>query len=80
MGIDFNMYVMLTCQYAFREYDLGIKTSAALFHLTQEAIDYLGTCWMTCAPVPNAANFIAQKIKEGNGNESTDNHFEDHLR
>lgn len=64
-GKDFNNYVLHTCRYAYEEYDLGVNSSA-IIHLNQESIDYLGTCWMTCEPIPNAANFIANKIKEGN--------------
>lgn len=63
-GLDFNLYVMLVCKYAYQEYEFGINSPAALFHLNQEAIDHLNACWISCVPVPNAANFIARKVQE----------------
>ena len=64
LGIDFQSYVQLVCQYAFLEYDFGIESNFALFQLSQEAVEYLGACWISCVSVPDASNYIASKIKQ----------------
>lgn len=76
-GLDFKKYVMLTCQYAYLEYDFGIDSPAALFYLNQDAIDHLNTCWISCVPIPNAANYISKiaandppGAENGNGKET----------
>jgi hypothetical protein len=62
--LDFNAYVILACKYAYLEYEFGINSPAALFYLNQKTVDYLKECWISCVPIPNAANFVAQMIKK----------------
>lgn len=64
LGIDFQSYVYLVCQYAYLEYDFGINSKFALFHLNEEIVEHLGASWVSCVSVPNSANFLAKKIKE----------------
>lgn len=63
-GLDFNEYVLLACKYAYLEYEFGLDSNAALFYLGKEAIEHLNACWMSCVPIPNAANSIAKMIKK----------------
>jgi hypothetical protein len=59
----FNEYIQKACQYAFMEYELGIKTSSGLVYLDQTMVDMLGACWISCVSVPDAANLIATVIQ-----------------
>jgi hypothetical protein len=59
----FNKYIQKACQYAFMEYELGIKTSSGLVYLDQTMVDMLGACWISCVSVPDAANLIATVIQ-----------------
>jgi hypothetical protein len=63
-GLDFNKYVLLTCKYAYLEYEFGIDSPAALFYLNQNAIDHLNACWLSCVPIPDAANSIAKMVQK----------------
>ncbi len=60
---QFNEYVQRACQYAMWEYDLGIKSSVALFYLDPTIVDMLGACWISDVSVPDAANLIATTIQ-----------------
>lgn len=62
-GREFNEYVQRACQYAMWEYDLGIKTSIALFYLDSTMVDMLGACWISEVTIPDAANLIATTIQ-----------------
>jgi hypothetical protein len=62
--LAFNRYVMAVCKYAYLEYDFGVKTKAAVFNLNQEAVEYLGVCWSSFVSIPDAANYVAKKMKE----------------
>jgi len=64
LGLDFQDYVQLVCQYAYLEYDFGINSNFAIFQLNQEIIEYLGSCWISCVSIPNASNYLAKKIKQ----------------
>lgn len=60
---EFNHYVQMACQYAMWEYDLGVKTSLALFYLDPTMVDMLGACWISDVSVPDAGNLIATTIQ-----------------
>jgi hypothetical protein len=62
--LTFNRYVMAVCKYAYLEYDFGLNNKSALFQLNREAIDHLGECWTSFVSIPDAANYVAKKMKE----------------
>jgi len=62
-GKEFNEYIELACKYAMLEYDLGLEKPAALFFLDQNMIDTLGSCWISCVSIPDAAHIIATTIQ-----------------
>ena len=62
-SLTFNRYVMAVCKYAYLEYDFGIQSNAAVFQLDQSTVEHLGFCWSSCVPIPDAANYVARKIK-----------------
>lgn len=62
--VSFNKYLILACHYAFMEYDLGIDTERPFFQMDEWMVEMLGSCWVSCISVPDAARMIARKIQE----------------
>lgn len=62
--LDFQMYVNAVCQYAFMEYDLGVKTEFAIIQVDMDTLEWLGLCWVSNVSYPDAARIIARKIQE----------------
>lgn len=61
--LDFEKYVHSACQYAYIEYDLGVKSAYALISLDEHTVEMLGLCWVSRVSVPDAANLIAYRVK-----------------
>lgn len=61
---DFQTYVILACQYAFMEYDLGIKSNFALIQLDMGTLEELGSYWVHFLSIPDAAHLVARKLQE----------------
>jgi hypothetical protein len=61
---DFQTYLILACQYAFLEYELGIGSNFALIQLDMETVEELGTCWVHHISVPDAGRVVAKKIQK----------------
>lgn len=62
--LDFQTYIILACQYAFMEYELGVEGNFALIQLDMNTVEELGSCWAHCVSVPDAARVVVRNIQK----------------
>ncbi len=62
--LDFQTYIILACQYAFMEYELGVEGNFALIQLDMNTVEELGSCWVHYVSVPDAARVVARNIQK----------------